>query len=269
MSGVYDQIGAEALRSVVNDFCDRMFVDPIICFLFAGKNKQALAAKEWEFAARLLGARVKYTGRSLRAAHASSLILEGHFYRRAMILKQTLIDHNVPMPVREAWIAHTFRLQPQIKHAILRRQLPKKFGLFVGTPAQREAWKSRGIEDTLERTWDWVLLKYSESAECTAQDVEDRLKIALAKATKELVHFDFEAAVGTLAGLLEFLLDPRQADKSVSRPTLRIFVVALTAFAPRLTEALWERIDGPGLVYLQRYPRFEAAVRTARTDAGE
>jgi hemoglobin len=256
MISLYDQIGGEALRAVVDDFCDRMFSDPIICFLFAGKDKHSIQQKEWEMTAAMLGANVKYTGRSLKAAHARSLILEGHFYRRAMILEQTLIDREVPMAVRDAWIEHTFRLQPEIKHAIIRRQLPKRFGLFVGTTEQRELWKSRGVEDLLQKTWKLVLLKTAERAPSTAVDIEWRLRIGVIKARQELVAFQFEAAVETMAGLLEFLVDPTQAQKRMSRRSLRALAIALTSFAPRMTEALWEHMNEPGLVYLQRYPVF-------------
>ena len=256
MTSLYDQIGGVALRSVVNDFCERMFSDPIICFLFAGKDKHTLEQRECEMIAAMLGANVKYTGRTLKAAHARSLILEGHFYRRAMILEQTLIDHKVPLPVRKAWVEHTFNLQPEIKHAVIRRQLPKRFELFVGTPEQREMWKSWGIEILLQQTWNWVLLKIAESASSTAPDIECRLRSGVMKARQELVAFQFEAAVETIAGLLEFVLSPAQAQKQVTRRGLRALVIALTSFAPRMTEALWEQMDEPGLVYLQRYPVF-------------
>jgi leucyl-tRNA synthetase len=163
----------------------------------------------------------------------------------------------VPMPVRRRWIEHTFKLQPQIKHAIIRHQLPKKFELFIGTPEQREGWKQCGIERMLRQTWDWVLLKSFQSADHTAADFEQRLHTALRQVNKELVAFQFESAVGALAEVLEFLLDPIHAATPVSRNTLRSLVIAMTSFAPRMTEQLWELMNEPGLVYLQNYPRFE------------
>jgi hemoglobin len=269
MSSLYEQIGGESLRSVITDFYGRMFTDPMICFLFAGKDKNTLAQKEWEYTVNLLGGYVKYTGRSLRTAHARSLILEGHFYRRVQILEETLRDHSVPMPVRDRWIEHTFKLQPQIKHAIMRRQLPKKFELFVGTPEQREHWKSSGIEATLKKIWDWVLLKSLQAADHTAPDVEHRVCVTSTKVGEELVGFQFDAAVRTLAELLEFLLDPLQVAAPVSRSTLRTLLIIMTSFAPRMTEHLWEVMNEPGLVYLQRYPTFELPVQAQRDGCEE
>ena len=84
---LFDRIGGPALRRVLEDFYDRVFADTMIGFLFAGKNKQRLVQKEWEMAARMLGAdEVAYTGRSIPEAHARSPILGGHFERRLQIL---------------------------------------------------------------------------------------------------------------------------------------------------------------------------------------
>ena len=114
MASLFDQIGADALRSVIEDFYNRVFPDVMIGFLFLGKDKQKLIELEWQFTARLLGADVQYTGRPMRPAHAKSPILGGHFERRLQILRETLADHDVAEPVRERWIAHTQSLRSQV-----------------------------------------------------------------------------------------------------------------------------------------------------------
>ncbi len=112
---LFDRIGGEALRAVLTDFYDRVFSDPMIGFLFAGKNKHRLVQKEWEMAARILGAsEVPYTGRPMPEAHAKSPILGGHFERRLHILEETLEDHGVDPEVRRVWVEHTRALRPQV-----------------------------------------------------------------------------------------------------------------------------------------------------------
>lgn len=111
---LYDRIGGEALRAVIEDFYDRITGDVMIGFLFAGKDKQRLIDREWEFTASFLGADVRYTGRPMRQAHAASPILGGHFERRFKILEETLADHDVDPEVREAWLRHTRSLRPQV-----------------------------------------------------------------------------------------------------------------------------------------------------------
>lgn len=111
MTTLFDQIGGDRLRAVLDDFYDRVMADVMIGFLFFGKDKTRLVEKEWEFAARLLGADVPYTGKGIRAAHARSPILGGHFERRLQLLRETLADHHVPAEVCSAWIAHTEKLR--------------------------------------------------------------------------------------------------------------------------------------------------------------
>ena len=111
---LFEKIGAVSLRKVIEDFYDRVVADTMIGFLFAGKDKQRLIDKEWEFTAKFLGADVTYTGKPIRAAHASSPILGGHFARRLQILKQTLADHNIDRDVVAAWVQHTLALRPLV-----------------------------------------------------------------------------------------------------------------------------------------------------------
>ena len=109
-----DRIGRDRLRAVVDDFYRRIFDDVMIGFLFQGKDRARLAAREHEFTARLLGAALPYTGRSMPEAHARSPILGGHFERRLQILKDTLRDHAVDPEVQRVWIDHTLALRGQV-----------------------------------------------------------------------------------------------------------------------------------------------------------
>jgi hemoglobin len=109
-----DKIGSEPLRAVIADFYDRVFADVMIGFMFQGKDKQHLIAREHELVAALLGADIKYTGRPMRTAHAQHTIFGGHFERRLQILRETLATHNVDPEVRAAWIDHTLALRSQI-----------------------------------------------------------------------------------------------------------------------------------------------------------
>ncbi|MEZ4360863.1 MAG: group 1 truncated hemoglobin [Kofleriaceae bacterium] len=111
---LYERIGPEKLRAVIHDFYERVFGDVMIGFLFAGKDRARLIEKEWEFTARLLGADVAYTGRSMREAHAASPIFGGHFERRLELLRQTLVAHEVEEEVARAWLDHQRALRPQI-----------------------------------------------------------------------------------------------------------------------------------------------------------
>jgi hemoglobin len=116
MATLFDSLGPEKLRAIVVDFYDRVFDDAMIGFLFWGKDKERLIQLEWEHTARLLGADVVYTGRSIREAHAKVPILGGHFARRLRILEEVLDAHAVPHAVRRTWIEHTNAMRALVTH---------------------------------------------------------------------------------------------------------------------------------------------------------
>jgi len=112
---LFAKIGAAKLRAVVSDFYDRVFPDVMIGFMFQGKDKQHLIAREYEMTARFLGAPdVPYRGRPMREAHAAHTIFGGHFERRMQILRETLADHAVDPDVQRVWLEHSLALRDQI-----------------------------------------------------------------------------------------------------------------------------------------------------------
>ena len=114
-SELFDKIGGDALRAVITDFYARIFDDVMIGFMFQGRDRAHLIAREWELVAALLGAPgVTYTGRPMKTAHAQHTIFGGHFERRLQILRETLRDHAVDPAVQEAWFEHTQALRAQV-----------------------------------------------------------------------------------------------------------------------------------------------------------
>jgi hemoglobin len=113
-STLFDRIGEAALRRVLEDFYDRVFADPMIGFMFEGRNKARIIKKEHELVARMLGAPDRYTGRPMREAHAAHRIFGGHFARRQELLRQVLEAHGIDPEVRAAWLAHNDALRPQV-----------------------------------------------------------------------------------------------------------------------------------------------------------
>lgn len=111
----FEALGGEpVLRALIDRFVDRLFDDLMIGYLFRSADRTRVKAKEYEFAARHLGAEVAYTGRPLTDAHRAHRITGGQFMRRLQILKDTLAEFQAPIAVVEHWVLHTLSLQTEI-----------------------------------------------------------------------------------------------------------------------------------------------------------
>lgn len=115
MASLYEELGGEdRLRTIIEDFVDRVFADVMIGFFFRNATPKRIKELEFQLAAQHLGGPFEYKGRSMMVAHSKHPIMGGHFDRRREILRQTLEDHGVPPAVRDAWLAHTDSLRGQI-----------------------------------------------------------------------------------------------------------------------------------------------------------
>ena len=111
----FEELGGEPkVRAIIHAFIDRIFDDRMIGFFFRNADRRRIKDKEYQLAARFLGASVEYSGRPLDQVHAKHPILGGHFERRRQILKETLDLYQVPEPIKAAWLAHTDELRPLI-----------------------------------------------------------------------------------------------------------------------------------------------------------
>ncbi len=111
----FEQLGGEvALRKIIDRFVDRIVDDVMIGFFFRDVDRDRLKQLEYEFAASHLGAGAQYTGRPLDTAHRKHPIMGGQFNRRLKILEKILDEFDVPVAVRDHWLAHNERLRPFI-----------------------------------------------------------------------------------------------------------------------------------------------------------
>ena len=111
----FERLGGEwALRAVINDFVDEMMDDAMIGFFFRGVDRFRLRDKEYELSAVFLGAKIRYTGRGLRAAHRKHPIMGGQFDRRRQILVEAMHKHRVPEDVAEQWLGHVDAMRSQV-----------------------------------------------------------------------------------------------------------------------------------------------------------
>ena len=110
-------MGGEAkVRAVLQALYDRLFTDPMVSFLFQGKDKERIVAQQVAFTCRFLGG-----PQQLRRAilcprlHAALPLLPGHFDRRHWLLEQVLDEQHVPEDVKRAWL----RIDESLRTSVL------------------------------------------------------------------------------------------------------------------------------------------------------
>jgi truncated hemoglobin YjbI len=98
-------MGGEAkVRSVVEALYDKLFADPMVGFLFEGKDKQHIVEQQVVFTCAFLGAPYRYEGKPMPEAHAALPLLPGHFNRRHRLLEQVLDEQGVPEDMKRTWL---------------------------------------------------------------------------------------------------------------------------------------------------------------------
>lgn len=93
------------LKVIVRDFYERMSKDVLIGFFFTGKDLAPIADQQADFLLFASGLKNEYQGKLPTFAHIQlPPILQGHFDRRLVILKETLREHGIADKDIRTWI---------------------------------------------------------------------------------------------------------------------------------------------------------------------
>jgi hemoglobin len=112
---LYEAIGGEPrVRAVLQALYDKLFIDPMVGFLFAGKDKAHIVEQQVAFTCGFLGGPQTYSGLPLPRAHANIPLLPGHFDRRHRLLGQALDECGVPEDVKRVWLQIDDALRPSV-----------------------------------------------------------------------------------------------------------------------------------------------------------
>lgn len=100
---LYERIGGEpAIRKVVDEFVAKAAANPAVDFTRGGKwnptegNVKVLKTHLVNFLGRAFGGPQKYTGRSMKVAHAGMMITQAQFNALAADLQTVLEANKVP-----------------------------------------------------------------------------------------------------------------------------------------------------------------------------
>jgi hemoglobin len=123
MKTLYESMGGEpAVRAVIQTLYDALFVDPIVGFLFEGKDKAHLVTQQVAFTCQFLGGPQRYEGQPLPQVHAALPLLPGHFDRRHHLLRQALEHNGVPEDVRRVWL----QIDQNLRSSVLKAGEPAR-----------------------------------------------------------------------------------------------------------------------------------------------
>jgi len=107
----FREIGDEAtiqnsIRKVVLKFYEKMSTDIMLGFFFTGKDLDRIAYQQAHFLLRAAGISSTYQGKTPAKAHSAiPPILQGHFDRRLVILKEVLEEAGFNENIVTAWVS--------------------------------------------------------------------------------------------------------------------------------------------------------------------
>jgi len=111
LQGIVNSLGPDLdertkrLQGILEDFYVRMAEDIIVGFFFTGRDLKHIAHQQAQFILNAAGLIPKFEGKGPSTAHvALPPILAGHFDRRIVILRETLVAHGLPSEVVESWV---------------------------------------------------------------------------------------------------------------------------------------------------------------------
>ncbi|MEO8353157.1 MAG: class I tRNA ligase family protein, partial [Chthoniobacteraceae bacterium] len=142
------------------------------------------------------------------------------------------------------------------------------YEMFMGPLEQSKPWSMNGVEGIarfLARVWRLAMEENQASAwevSAKVQDIEpDKALNKVVHATIKKVGGDIEALSFNTA-IAQMMVCTNALTGAHPRPlaSVRLLVRVLNPFAPHLTEELWSRLGGTGLVADQSWPDFDPAL---------
>ncbi|MAV91546.1 MAG: leucine--tRNA ligase [Bdellovibrionaceae bacterium] len=130
---------------------------------------------------------------------------------------------------------------------------------FMGPFEKDKPWATSGIEGVkrfLERVWRLGISDDGQVLELpteNSEDVEKALHKAIKKVTEDLENMSFNTAISALM----ILVNEAYKAGGLNREGLKTLTQLLSPFAPHLSEELWEKLGGEGLVTLKTWPSFD------------
>lgn len=185
---IFDQIGgAPAVEAAVEQFYQRVLVDPLLKPFFKDSNLSWLKKSQTRFFTTALGGPQIYKGADMKTAHQHLPIEERHFGRVAQHLSDTLKALNVPVNLIQEIMATAGSLAPQIINTPTTHKETNKTAMKATTATNPRARKSTG-RPSAERS-------VNAPPEVDLQDL--RGKIDAINRSQAVIEFELDGTIVT------------------------------------------------------------------------
>ena len=132
----------------------------------------------------------------------------------------------------------------------------RTYVLFMGDYGQAAPWSEtsvKGCKRFIDRVWN--LLEIVNDDERFSADLESSFHKTIKKVSDDIETLKYNTAVAALMTLLNQIYDKG----SVTKGELKAFITLLNPFAPHVTEEIWEKIGGEGLLAVAPWCDFDEA----------
>ncbi|MCH5210390.1 MAG: leucine--tRNA ligase [Oscillospiraceae bacterium] len=130
----------------------------------------------------------------------------------------------------------------------------RTYEMFIGAFDQSTPWSQQGLKGCykfLERVWNMQSIVNNE--EGYSADLEKAMNKAIKKVGEDFERMKFNTAIAAMMSLVNDF----SKKGSVTKGEYMTLITLLNPVAPHLTEELWEKFGGNGLLSLQPWPSYD------------
>ena len=143
------------------------------------------------------------------------------------------------------------------------------YEMYMGPLADAKPWNPKdvpGVHRFLGRVWRLVVPEDTDAGSIHAHlqqdrdldpDLERSLHKAIQKVTGDIERMAFNTAI---AAMMIFVNDATKKSESLTRSQALRFAQILAPFAPHISEELWNRLGGEGLLAYAAWPEVDASL---------
>lgn len=128
------------------------------------------------------------------------------------------------------------------------------YEMFIGDFEKSAPWSEnslKGCKRFLDRVWN--LQELLTEGEAYSKELESSFHRTMKKVSEDIEHLKFNTAIAAMMALINEIQDV----KRITLAEYRTFLILLNPFAPHITEELYEKIGGKGLLCEQPWVKYD------------